>query len=89
MSSTQSEYLNIIPSPPSIEPIRLRECDGVRGILQNIAPFEDDLILADLSGMLVELPAELEGKLWPLMGQRTRVAVILGKYHVSRWRELA
>jgi hypothetical protein len=89
MSSTQSEYLNIIHSPLSIEPIRLRDYGGVRGILQNITPFEDNLILADLSGILVELPAELESKLQSLMGQRTRVAIILGKYHVARWRELA
>ena len=69
---------------PSKEPICLRECQRIDGILQSLTPLDENFVLVNISGFMVELPRKLETKLKPLMGQPMRVAVYFGKYHAAK-----
>jgi hypothetical protein len=99
MSQSTSEDFNLptvtsaqpfpIAPQPTVEPIRLENWHGRNGILQSIQWDEDGYIMADLSGSIVELPAELEGKLRPLMGLPARVAIIDGVYYAAKWTRRA
>jgi hypothetical protein len=75
--------MNLNSAEPEI--IRLREGKGYDGVLNNIEPGEEGYILAGIEGFIVELPAECEDKLRPLMGQPTRVAFLLGWYHAAKY----
>ncbi len=75
--------MNLNSAEPN-EIIRLREGIGYDGVLNSVEPSEDGWILANISSFIVELPAECEDKLRPLMGQPTRVALLFGKYHVAK-----
>jgi len=76
---------NILPQ--SNEIIRLLDFGGRDGILRGIHPLDDGWLLADLDGILVELPASLEEELRPLMGKPIRANRLLGKYRVTGWAQ--
>jgi hypothetical protein len=70
---------------PSNEPIRLRECEGWHGTLSAIIePAGEDIILARIAGVMVELPRELSAQLRALVGLRVIVGKIAGQYRAGR-----
>ncbi len=66
------------------EPIRLRECSGIDGLLEELVDGPEGLIIATIVGVKVELPCILKKKLEPLIGQEVRVGFLCGKYHACK-----
>ena len=79
-----SSPTNILPQSDD-DIVRLADFSGRDGILQSIVPADEGWLLANLSGVLVELPASLEGELRALVGKPTRAAHYFGEYRVARW----
>jgi len=85
MSSIPSEGYNSF-ADNHVDPIQLREGQGVKGVLQNLEDGPIGLIMAEISGLKVELPSVLAKQLRPLMGQDVRVALLFGKYYAAKCR---
>ena len=64
-------------------PISLLDRKGRRGPLTSIQE-DEDMILAEIAGAMVELPASLSGQLQELMGQRIVVGRFGDVYRVGR-----
>ena len=68
---------------------RLEVWHTFNGLLQGIQQGEDSHVLVNLSGRIIELPVEQEGKLRPLMGLPARVARLDDGYIVGPWTRRA
>ena len=84
MASKCSDYLDVIPSPQANEPIGLPERSDFRGILHDvIEPDGEDIVLACIGHLIIEVPKDLAPELWELVGQKVIIGHFDGKHRVG------